>query len=243
MTSPRRRGLIALAAVAWLLLTLSLGIWQMSRAAEKLAVQASIDQKNNLGQLSTAQLFTAEPVETLLHRRVKLQGKWLTDATIFLENRQMNGRPGFFVVTPLLSAESPKAVLVLRGWIPRNFQDREALAPVDTPTRVVEIAGRLVGPPSDLYDFGGVERGPIRQNLDVVRLTAELDVPLLALAVQQEGGTADGLQRSWSQPNVGVEKHHGYAFQWFGLSALIAVLYVWFQIVQPIRSRRRPAKS
>jgi len=34
----------------------------------------------------------------------------------------------------------------------------------------------------------------------------------------------------------GVEKHHGYAFQWFGLSALIALLYVWFQIVQPRRS-------
>jgi surfeit locus 1 family protein len=38
----------------------------------------------------------------------------------------------------------------------------------------------------------------------------------------------------------GVAKHHGYAFQWFGLSGLIALLYVWFQIVQP-RRQKRPA--
>jgi surfeit locus 1 family protein len=38
----------------------------------------------------------------------------------------------------------------------------------------------------------------------------------------------------------GVEKHHGYAFQWFGLSGLISLLYVWFQIVQP-RRQKRPA--
>ena len=36
-----------------------------------------------------------------------------------------------------------------------------------------------------------------------------------------------------------VGKHHGYAFQWFALSALVIVLYVWFQHIRP--ARRRPA--
>jgi len=39
--------------------------------------------------------------------------------------------------------------------------------------------------------------------------------------------------REWPQPVAGVEKHYGYAFQWFGLGALITMLYVWFQIVRP----------
>jgi len=30
----------------------------------------------------------------------------------------------------------------------------------------------------------------------------------------------------------GVERHHGYAFQWFGLAALIVFLYAWFQFLR-----------
>ena len=44
--------------------------------------------------------------------------------------------------------------------------------------------------------------------------------------------------RQWPRPAADVHKHYGYAFQWFGLCALIAILYVWFQFIQP---RRRAA--
>lgn len=43
----------------------------------------------------------------------------------------------------------------------------------------------------------------------------------------------DGLQRDWPQPAADVHKHYGYAFQWFALSALTLILYVWFQIIRP----------
>ena len=101
------------------------------------------------------------------------------------------------------------------------------------------MRGLIVPPPSRLYDFGGVEGGAIRQNLDVASFAKELGQPLLALAVQQEGEFADGLRRHWPQPIAGVEKNQGYAFQWFALAGLIAGLYLWFQIVQPLRTRRR----
>ena len=48
----------------------------------------------------------------------------------------------------------------------------------------------------------------------------------------------DGLARDWPAPATGVETHHGYAFQWFALSALITGLYVWFQLIRP--RRRQP---
>jgi len=63
---------------------------------------------------------------------------------------------------------------------------------------------------------------------------------VLALAsyiVQQTGEPSEGLQRDWPQISTGVDKHYGYAFQWFGLSALIAVLYVWFQFVRNRQQR------
>jgi surfeit locus 1 family protein len=54
----------------------------------------------------------------------------------------------------------------------------------------------------------------------------------MPLSVQQTDTLRDGLQRDWQRPAAGVDKHYGYAFQWFGLSALIALLYVWFQLVK-----------
>jgi cytochrome oxidase assembly protein ShyY1 len=58
---------------------------------------------------------------------------------------------------------------------------------------------------------------------------------LTGVSVQQAGPASEGLLRDWTQPGSGVETHYGYAFQWFALSALIAILYVWFQFVAPRR--------
>jgi surfeit locus 1 family protein len=98
------------------------------------------------------------------------------------------------------------------------------------------VQGHLAPWPSRLYDFGGVEPGPIRQNLDLNAFRQETGLQLLELTLLQSGQASEGLLREWPVVASGVEKHHGYAFQWFGLSALIALLYVWFQIVQPRRS-------
>jgi surfeit locus 1 family protein len=32
----------------------------------------------------------------------------------------------------------------------------------------------------------------------------------------------------WPRPDAGVERHRGYAFQWYSLAALIAGLTVYF---------------
>jgi surfeit locus 1 family protein len=64
-------------------------------------------------------------------------------------------------------------------------------------------------------------------------LRQETGLPVLEITVVQTGEASEGLLREWPQPVAGVEKHYGYAFQWFGLGALITMLYVWFQIVRP----------
>ena len=84
---------------------------------------------------------------------------------------------------------------------------------------------------------GGSSR--IRQNLDLDELRAQTRADLPAGSVVQTDPASDGLQRDWPEIGSGVDKHYGYAFQWFGLSALIATLYVWFQILVPRRRRAR----
>eukprot|EP01030_Chromulinospumella_sphaerica_P005789 gene5789-5664_t len=90
----------------------------------------------------------AAHAEALLHRAVTLQGRWLPEHTVYLDNRQMQGRPGFYVVTPLLLPDEKTVVLVQRGWVARNFQDRTQVPRIDTPTGPVQVQGRVAALPS-----------------------------------------------------------------------------------------------
>lgn len=159
--------------------------------------------------------------------------------TVFLDNRQMNGIPGFFVLTPLRLANSTAALVVQRGWVQRSFIDRTSVPDVPTPSGIVEVEGRIAPPPSKLYEFEGPQEGRIRQNLDLDQFSREVGIRLLPFSVLQLGVPADGLARDWPRINTGVEKHYGYAAQWFALSGLTVVLYGWFQIVRRFISPRK----
>lgn len=230
---------IAIAALLGIAVTLSLGSWQWGRAQQRNALQEAIVSRQNAPPLAAADLLASADPQPLVHRPIVLRGEWLADRTVFLDNRQMNGVPGFYVVTPLRLQGRQETVLVQRGWAPRNFTKRELLPEVKTPAGLVEVRGRLAPPPAKLYAFDAEEKGPIRQNLDLARFRAETGLAVLPLSVQQAGPASEGLLRQWPQPASGAGKNIGYAFQWWALAALIAILYVWFQLVLPRRQARR----
>jgi surfeit locus 1 family protein len=231
-----RRAAILLTALLAVAITCSLGFWQLRRAAAKEAWQTQMAQRAEMAVVDGAGLGQADDSPAnragLIHRTVRLQGEWMADKTLFLDNRQMNARVGFYVVTPLRLTGSNAVILVQRGWAPRHFTERTRLPEVLTPAGHVVIAGRIALAPSKLYELGDSGAGPIRQNLDLAALRAQTGWPLLEVTAVQTGAPSEGLLREWPQPATGVEKHYGYAFQWFGLSALITLLYVWFQIVR-----------
>jgi surfeit locus 1 family protein len=234
-----RRVLIALVALAAFALTTSLGFWQWGRGQQRTALHDAMAAREAAAPVPLPQLLAAQGADPeLLHRPVVLQGEWIADRTVFLDNRQMNAVPGFYVVTPLKIAGTDRVVLVQRGWVQRNFERRAQLPAVRTPAGAVEVRGRLAPPPAKLYEFAGEELGPIRQNLDLGRFRAETGLPLLPLSVQQVGAPSDGLLRQWPQAGSGAEKNYGYAFQWWAMAALIAILYVWFQFIHPRRQAR-----
>jgi len=237
-----RAAVVLVAALALAALTARLGVWQLDRADQKNTLQAAIEQRRALPALPVESLARdPQALPGQLHRRVELQGRWMAAATVYLENRQMNGRPGFFVVTPLQLADGT-AVAVQRGWQPRDLMERTRVAPPPTPEGRVTLVGRIAPPPARLYEFGADAAGPIRQNLELAVYSREAGVVLRPLSLLQLGDAAapDGLLREWPAPAADVHKHYGYAFQWFALCALTLGLYVWFQILRPRRPRRRP---
>ena len=236
-------------AWAWLLLALAaagatarLGVWQLDRAAQKEALQALMQARAAAPPLDAdafARPCCADPA-ALHYRPVHLRGTWLPQHNVWLENRQMKGRPGFYLVTPLRLEGRAEAVLVQRGWAPRDADDRVRLPSVPSAAGPVEIDGVIAPPPARLYEFAVSASGVIRQNLDLPAFATETGLALLPVSVLQHdppGGAADGLLREWPLPAVDVQKHYGYAFQWFALAALMTGLYVWFQLVRP-RLRR-----
>jgi len=270
---PRRAGrfwFVTAVALLTLFATVSLGRWQLSRAAQKEALQAEIDARKSLPALDQQAFLALGDATSAMHRPVRLRGLWLAPHTVYLDNRQMHGVPGFYVLTPFALEGTEQTVLIQRGWIQRNFTDRTKLEPIETPSGLVEVTARIAPAPAHLLDLGKGDGTPttaapaatatatatatasttpaapesvgssrIRQNLALEAFRAETGLPLRTdVSLQQTGPASEGLQRDWPAPALGVEKHYGYAFQWFGLSALVVLLYVWFQLIAPFRRAR-----
>ncbi len=232
--NPRIRfGLVTLGAIGMAIVLASLGQWQLNRAAQKEAIQSALDLQGQKSPLDTARIVSSVDKLSLQQQRAVVQGTWLPAHTVFLDNRQMNSRVGFFVVTPLRLQESDQILLVQRGWIPRNFEARTVLPQVDTPAGVQTLEGRIAPPPSKLYEPGTPAITPIRQNLDLEQFRSQTGLALLPVMLIQTGHPSEGLLRDWPAISLGIEKHYGYALQWFAMAALVVALYLWFQILKP----------
>ena len=193
-------------------LTFSLGLWQIDRAAQK--EKLSQDRSN------------VQPT--------RLSGKWSADNTVYVDNRQMNSKQGFFVVTPLFISSS-EYVLVQRGWIPRDFNDRKKLAPIDTPAGVATIEMRTMAepkPPAVFAKEAASER-PIVASIDLAEFAKVMPDKAYKGMAQQVGTATEGMLRNWYEPASGSEKNYGYAFQWFAMCAVLAGLYLWYQWIKP----------
>ncbi len=235
MTFWRAPGPVPLiAAVVVVAVTAALGNWQLNRAHEKEARAARLAAMGAQPPL----VLTAAPLEQdAAERRVQVRGRFDAAHTVLLDNRPHagDGRAGFLALTPLRISEAdgrpgPRAVLVLRGWLPRDMRDRTRIAPFPTPSEEISLGGTALKTVPRVYSLGqdaSAEAGrPIRQNVDLAAFSSELGVPLQPLVIEQRTDTGDGLARDWPAADLGADRHYGYAFQWFGLAALTVALVI-----------------
>src|SRR5690554_1472026 len=110
----------------------SLGNWQLDRAAERDAIAHSIESGRQRADLTLSAATLPEQLQEW--RQAQAAGTWLPQFTVLLDNRNYNGRPGLWVATPLrLDDESGTALLVLRGWLPRPIAAGETLPELTPP--------------------------------------------------------------------------------------------------------------
>lgn len=209
------------------------GRWQLDRAAQKLALQATLGQ--GLGRAPID--IGAAPVnpKDVEYQRASARGSWLADRTVLIDNKVHGGVAGYHVVTPLKLAGSEMHLLVQRGWI-AGFGDRREPA-IRTPAGAVEVTGELRPPAARVFELpGAAPQGRVWQNLTLERYLDATGLALQPVILLQTSETDDGLLRAWDRPDLGIDKHRGYAFQWFGLAVAAAAFFA----VSTWRSRRRP---
>ena len=219
-----------LAGIAGVALTTSLGNWQTRRGDEKAARQAQWDDALARAPRIIASGAHAAAVARELPQRVKANGAFLPEATVYIDNRLVDGVAGFQVVTPLAVADGMPWVLVNRGWAPRKMADRAEVPMAPVSSAPVQIEGVAVTHVPRVLELGA-DSGSLRgfwQNLDFDAYERASGHKVARFVVQQTNDTGDGLRRVWQRPDAGVDKHRGYAFQWYSLAALIAGLTLYF---------------
>jgi surfeit locus 1 family protein len=228
-----------LAALVVVSVTVSLGNWQMRRADEKERLQAARDQA--LAAPALALPAHAMPPEAVDGRRVLVEGTMDAARTVYLDNRTRQGIAGFHVFTPMRieAAQSDDGywVLVLRGWVARDLADRSKLPEVPTPSDPVRIEGLAQASLAQALMLAPAPPPAPTERLwaliTLERYAGWSGLPLQPFFVRQTSALPDGLARDWAQPGSGIDKHHGYAFQWYALALATVALWLWFALRRP----------
>lgn len=187
-------------AVASCVAFIALGNWQARRADEKRALGAQLETN-----------------------RIALDGTFLPDYTVFLDNKIRNHRAGYEVVTPL--RVDGDQVLVNRGWIEAG-PTRDVLPKVRTPAGRVHVEGITLERLPRLLNLESKATGKVRQSLDLGEFAKETGLRLRPYFLEQHSPADDGLARDWPRPDAGVAMHEGYSLQWYSFAVLAAVLFI-----------------
>jgi surfeit locus 1 family protein len=208
---------------------LSLGYWQLQRAAAKRNLMFQAQQ----GRQQLLDLNAANAAQLNRYQHVRVQGHYDNARQILLDNMPSNnaataGQPGYRVLTPL-QLDDAHWLLVARGWI--ALADRQQLPVITVDEQRRELSGLL-----DELPQPGVRAGnaglnntwPQRLNYpNATELQSLYGPGLLPRIVLLDADQADGYERLWPI-NLGFtpERHVAYAVQWFGLAATLLIIYV-----------------
>lgn len=240
MLAPSTFGVGRIAATLAMLMvvavTLSLGRWQSNKAGRREAAAVQADAAAHSAPIDVG--ATSLAPEALVGQRVVARGEAVPGATILIDNRTRDGRPGFDVMSAV-RLDGHRAVMVDRGFVEVPPQARATTAAPPLAPGPIELEGTaLAHPPRSLelgrsdHVLGGLWPNYSRE--DVERLTG---VELLPITIQQTGDSGDGLDRHWPDPGFGAEQNRSYALQWYTMAGVAVLAWLALVAVPWLRAR------
>ena len=211
---------LIIATIAFLV---SLGLWQLERADQKRTIEAAILNANT------------GPVELIANGRelldkeyydVRLQGNYLSDKQFIYDNQIVDQVSGYYVLTPFILTDQLGVILVNRGFIPWNGQ-RERLADiaVDSVSREIKVQ---VSSPIKRMELKATD---VSRQFPVLIQAVDFDVleevsklKFVKVVGLLDPSSSDGYVRKWEPYTGSIEKHIGYAIQWFLMALVLAII-------------------
>ncbi len=203
---------------------LGLGVWQISRAQEKLAAQQAFDSETRFTRF-------VDGMAVRPYARLSTEGVFDTGHQFLLDNIIVDSRNGHYVLTPLVYSDEEPALIVNRGWIESSGQDIDPSA-LALPGGRVTVRGRAGALPRAGYRMGAAVESASDWPLHAVyptldELAAYLGRELQPFVLLLEPGDDYGFLRRWAPAEIGPRRHYAYAFQWFAMATVLAGLLAW----------------
>jgi surfeit locus 1 family protein len=220
--SGRKRLLLTALLALGVLLFVALGLWQVERRGEKLALIAAVEQRVHAPPVAAPGPAEWRRVSAKgdAYRHVRVQGVFLHDRETLVQAATALG-PGYWVMTPLRT-EAGWTVLVNRGFVPAEDRDRAA----DEPAGIVTVTGLLrISEPGGAFLRSNDPAHERWYSRDVAAIGRARQLARLAPyfidagAASKRAGQPVGGLTVVSFPN----NHLQYAFTWFALAGLSAV--------------------
>jgi surfeit locus 1 family protein len=191
-------------------LFIRLGVWQLSRRAERLAQNAVLEARLALPSLDLtggAPAMSAEP-DSLRFRRVRARGRFDFSHELVEAGRSFQGAPGVHVLTPLLLSDGV-GVLVDRGWV------------YSADGRTVELGALREPDSAEVEGVLGLPVGRWSVRPDTLRPGYILVPAVLRRTVAAPDAPA--ALRPVPLPVLDAGPHLSYALQWFSFAAIALV--------------------
>ncbi len=215
-------GLLALAIVIAAACAL-LGRWQLHRLESRHAKNALVSRNVAAPPVLPGRVVRVDhgPDPADQWRRVRSTGRYDPDHTLLVRNRTLDGRLGFHVLVPFLTAAGP-ALLVDRGWVPAGETASDLPDVPRPPPGEVAVTARI-RQSEPASTTGQPPRGQVTR-IDVSRIRTGLPYP--AYGGYGELTREEPAPRRTPQPlpvpQLSTGPHLAYAVQWF-LFALMAL--------------------
>jgi len=217
--------------IATLVLLISLGFWQLDRANEKRAIEDQIASANS-GDVEF--VTSAEFLKDKEYYHVRLQGSYVGDKQFIYDNQIVDQISGYYVLTPFILKGTSKAVLINRGFIPWSGR-RDKFANVDIGEKLTEVKVQISIPVKRMELKASETTGdfPILiqvLDLDELSVIAALDFGSVVGLLNPE--SENGFVRKWEPYTGSIERHIGYAIQWFLMAFVLAFIGIRLAIKQ-----------
>jgi cytochrome oxidase assembly protein ShyY1 len=207
-----------------------LGRWQLHRLDERKARNEVT--RSNLAAAPTPveQIVGPDHVIGPQHdwRTVVVKGQYDAAKQVVIRYRNINDRPGFEIVTPL-KLDDGTAILVDRGFLPRQAAELAPTSIPAVPSGEVTVTGRLRRSEQGGHTSGGVPVDGTARLINGPDFSKALGLTLYDgyVALDKQDPASDSAFDTFPGPEIDNGPHFFYALQWFlfALMAIVGLVY------------------